>query len=80
MPRLTSYNTLILKISTPKDKIINKEVSQNNTSRLHQSNRDIKLYWVDSVIKMMGYENIFDTKHIKGFPSEIMRNFLIKNI
>ena len=64
---------------TIKDKIINKEVSQNNTSRLHQSNRDIKLYWVDSVIKMMGYENIFDTKHIKGFPYEMMQKHLIEN-
>ena len=65
-------------IETIKDKIINKEVSQNNTSRLHQSNRDIKLYWVDSVVKMMGYENIFDTKHIR-FPYEMMQKHLIEH-
>ena len=40
---------------------------------MHQSNRDIKLYWVDSVIEMTGYENIFDTKHIKGSPYELMQ-------
>ena len=28
---------------------------------------------------MMGYENIFDTKHIKGFPYEMMQKHLIDN-
>ena len=33
----------------------------------------------DSIIKMMGYENVFDSKHIKGFPYEMMQQHLIEN-
>jgi len=65
-------------IENIKNKIINKEVSKDNVNRLHQSHRNLKLYWADSIIKIMGFDNVFDNKHIQGFPYEKMKEHLIQ--
>jgi hypothetical protein len=62
-----------------KEKIQNKDVSTDNVKRLHKSNRDLKLYWVHEMIKMIGFTDIFDTKNIKGFPYEKIKNYLTEN-
>lgn len=62
-----------------KQKIQNKEISTENIKRLHKSTRDLKLHWTNEMIKMIGYTDIFDTKHIKGFPYEKIKQYLIDN-
>lgn len=62
-----------------KEKIQNKEICTENVKRLHKSNRDLKLHWTNEMIKMIGYTDIFDKKHINGFPYEKVKKYLVDN-
>jgi hypothetical protein len=51
----------------------------DNTQRLHEKRNLLKIWTAHNLVKMLGFDNIYDTRTIKGYPYEKAREFLVEH-
>jgi hypothetical protein len=50
-----------------------------NVNRLHEKKHLLKIWVAHSLVKVIGYDNVFDQKTIAGFPYEKVRQFMVEH-
>ena len=51
----------------------------DNTQRLHEKRHLLKIWTAHNLVTMLGFDNIYDTRTIKGYPYEKAQKFLIEH-
>jgi hypothetical protein len=51
----------------------------DNMKRLHEKRNILKIWTAHNLVKMLGFNNIFDTRTIQGYPYEKAREFLAEH-
>ena len=74
---LMNTEHLQLYIETKISEFIKEHKNDNNTSRLHEKHSLLKIWTAHNIIKLLGFNNIFDTRKIDGFPYKACKDFLI---
>jgi hypothetical protein len=54
-------------------------MKDRNVNRLHDKRHLLKIWVTHSLVKVIGYENVFDPQTIQGFPYEKVRQFMIEH-
>jgi len=51
----------------------------DNTQRLHEKRNLLKIWTAHNLVRILGFDNVYDTRTIKGYPYEKAKQFLVEH-